>query len=439
MSQENINDIFNDELEEGEIEPENDEEESKEDDEEWGGSEVLIPTNEIISAILGLPTVYIAPTTLPPDPPPQLPQINNRIRRRNEVITTPPPLPNKIYRNQAGKRVIRERSQMYSYLLLKSGDEFHFTEEDGKNIILNEIVEPNRLIRNIISRVPFKLIERLEYLGKFSYDEESESESDEENSKKVQKRYFGNLKELVYAAYIKEWRLRFIFRKVLCLWRMNKMNKSCEKEMDPITLSEPDKEVHIYDWSLKRKFIFDAKSLATLIESKLMYNEYGFPVPMYPRNPKNNVEFTYKQLISIYYQLKNHGELRWGFTTLREYNFNKNRWHMYHKSALTINSIKSSITLLDSSEGRELFTDFIFAKMEELGLKYSNYIFNAYQIAMVRAPTHWYLEKLKSLAISHYEAEHFGHNRTRIINAVCLKIFKKNSFFINDLKAKNII
>ena len=235
MSQENINDIFleDDEIEEGEIEPENDDEETKEDDEEWGGSEVLIPTNEIISAILGLPTVYIAPTILPPEPPPQMPQINNRIRRRNEVITTPPPLPNKIYRNQAGKRVIRERSQMYSYLLLKSGDEFHFTEEDGKNIILNEIVEPNRLIRNIISRVPNKLIERLEYLAKFSYDEESESESDEENSKKIQKRYFGNLKELVYAAYIKEWRLRFIFRRLLCLWRINKMNKSCEKEMDP--------------------------------------------------------------------------------------------------------------------------------------------------------------------------------------------------------------
>jgi hypothetical protein len=112
---------------------------------------------------------------------------------------------------------------------------------------------------------------------------------------------------------------------------------------------------------------------------------------------------------------------------------------MYHKSALTINSIKSSITLLDSFEARELFTDFIFAKMEELGLRHTNYIFNAYQTAMVCVPTHWYLEKLKSLAISHYEAEHFGHNRTRIINAVCLKIFKKHSFFINDLKAKNII
>ena len=437
MSQENINDIFldDDEIEEGELEEDDVDEETKEDDEDWGGSETIIPTNEIIAAVFGLPTVFITPVTIP-DVSTQ-PQINSRIRRRNEIITPPPPHPNKVYRNDAGKRVIRERSQMYSYLLLKSGDEFHFTEDDGKNIILNEILEPNRLIRNIISKLPIRVSERLQYLGKFSYDEESDS--DEENSSKVQKRYFGNLKDLVYTAYIKEWRLRFTFKKLLNMWRIYKMNKSCEKEMDPITLTEPEKEIYVYDWSVKRKFIFDAKSLATLIESKLMYHEYGFPVPMYPRNPKNNVEFSYKQLISIYYQLKAYGELRWGFTTLREYNFNKNRWHMYHKSALTINSIKGSITLLDSFEARELLTDFIFAKMDELGLKHTNYIFNAYQVGMIRDPTHWYLEKLKSVAISHYEAEHFGHNRTRIINAACLKIFKKHSFFINDLKTKNFI
>ena len=136
------------------------------------------------------------------------------------------------------------------------------------------------------------------------------------------------------------------------------MNKTSEKEIDPITLSEPEKEVYIYDWKNKRKFIFDAKSLAILIESKLMYHEYGFAVPQYPKNPKNNVEFSYKQLVSLYNQLKVHGESRWGFTTLREYNFNKNRWHMYHKSALTMNSIRFNISLLDTYEARDLFSDF---------------------------------------------------------------------------------
>jgi hypothetical protein len=330
-------------------------------------------------------------------------------------------------------------------LRLKSGEEFHFAEDDGKNVLVNELVEPNRLIRNIISRVPFRMRDRLEYLGKFksgeddSSDSEDESEEKEDNAKKVTKRYLGDLGNDVLAAYIKEWRLRNIFRRLLICWRVYKMNKSSEKEVDPITLSEPEKEVHVFDWDNRRKFIFDAKSLATLIESKLMYQEYGFPVPMYPRNPKNNVEFSYKHLISIYNQLKTHGELRWGFTTLREYNFNKNKWHMYHRSALTMNSIRGGIMLLDSFDSRELFLDFIFAKMEEIGIRYNTHIYNAYEKAMIRVPNHWYLEKLKSVAMSHFEAEHFGQNRTRGINGACERIFRKQLQFINDLKSKNII
>lgn len=433
MNQQNNHNIF---LEEGEIIEEEaeeaeaeDAEEAEEEEEEWGGveNEVIMPIGlvPIIPPITEHQSIHLSPR-------------RSRIRPRDE--TDSQSHSNKIFRNASGKRVIRERTPLYSYLRLKSGEEFYFTEEDGKKIILNEHIESNRLIRNIISKIPDRLGERLEYLGKFDYEEDSDEEdSEEENSQKVKKRYLGNLKELVYEAYIKEWRLRFLFRRVIVLWRIYKMNKTCEKELDPITLTEPEKEIYVYDWDNRKKFVFDAKSLATLIETKLMYHEYGFPVPMYPKNPKNNVEFSYKQLISLYYQLKTHGELRWGFTTIREFNFNKHLWHMYHKSALTMNAIKANISLLDTIEGRELFLDFIFAKMDELGLNHTQSIFNIYQKAMIRVPNHWYLEKLKSLAISHYEGEHFGQNRTRLINYSCQKIFRKHNVFVTDLKNKRII
>jgi hypothetical protein len=442
MSQdENINDIFIDNDEEGEIIEENqlNEEEGKEDDEDedWGGhqNEIIIPQMEAVAALLGLHPIATQRDFIP-NPPTSSPQ-SRRIRRREEVEMSSTSY--KVFKNAAGKRVVRERTPIHSYLRLKSGEEFNFTEDDGKRILINEIIEPNRLIRNIISKIPQRLVERLEYLSKFDSEEESEDESEEENSKKVQKRYMGNLKELVYEGYIKEWRLRFQFKRMLVLWRIYRMNKSCEKEVDPITLSEPEKEVYLYDWDNKKKFMFDAKSLATMIETKLMYHEYGFPVPMYPRNPKNNVEFSYKQMVSLYYQLKSHGEMRWGFTTIREFNFNKNRWHMYHKSALTINAIKAAILQLDTYEGRDLLLDFIFAKMDELGVAHNTNIFNVYQKAMIRIPNHWYLEKFKCLAIFHYEAEHFGQNRTLSINSRCIKLFKIQKKFFYDLKNKKII
>ena len=413
----NSDDIFNDDNE-----VDNDE---VDDREEGEISEEEENEDVVLNIVIDIPVVV-------------LPQ--RGIRRREDPAFYPG---SKSFRNESGKRIIRDRIPQYTYLRLKSGEEFHFKEDDGNNLLIKDI-ESNRLIKNIISYIPIRVTERIIYLGKFKWDEESESEEEDdeeedENRVKVEKRYVGNLKDAVYTAYIKEWRLRFIFKRVLLLWRVYKMNKVCEKEIDPITLMDPEKEIYLYDWSNKRKFIFDAKSLATLIESKLMYNEYGFPVPQYPRNPKNNVEFSYKHLVSLYYQLKTQGELRWGFTTLREYNFNKNRWQLYHKSALTMNSIKSNISLLDSYEARELFTDFIFAKMDELGLAHTNYIYDAYQKAMISQPQHWYLERLKSLAISHYEAVHFGHNRDIKINALCIKIFRKNNQFIRDLRTKNII
>jgi hypothetical protein len=413
------NNIFSDsEDEDGQIEievvPEIDEESKEE--EEWGGTEsnsIRISEPILIASIMGLHPIQIQPISL----------IGRRRRREEETFE----IQNKTQKNEIGESVKLDKLPIYSYIKVASGEEFYFTEEDSKKVLLNEVAEPNRLIRNIISKIPIPISKRLEYLAEFNAEDSNEI-----------KRYEGDLKEAVLGAYIKEWRLRFLFKRLLIMWRIKKMSKVCEKEVDPITLTEPEKEIYVYDWSVKRKFVFDAKSLATLIETKLLYSEYGFPVPMNPKNPRNNVEFSYKQLLSIYNQLNKCGELRWAFTTFREYDFNRVRWQKYHRSALTMNAIKCSIQLLDSLEGRDLLSDFIFAKMDELGFKYDNYDFNSYQVAMARAPTHWYLERLKSLALLFYESEHFGYINKRV-NLGCINIFKKHADFIRDLKDKKII
>ncbi len=392
-------------------------EDSKEDDAPingvvWGGETII--TNETI-----LPNIIVDLGI-----PIHIPQTNNSpIRRR----TSPNTQSRKYFKSSTGARIIKRNPEFY--IKLNSGEELFFNETDGKTLLLNDILEPSRLIRNIISRVPQRVSERLEYLEKFNDNTEDTEGSEEETS----------LKDKVYTAYIREWRLRFIFKRALILWRTYKMNKNTEREVDPITLCYPEKEVIIYDWDNRKRFSFEAKSISLLIESKLSYQEYGFPVPLFPKNPKTNVEFSYKQLISLYYQIKAFGEIRWGLSTLREYNFNKSRWHLYHKSLLTMNAIKTSITLLDTYDAREMLLDFTFAKMEELGWQYSQYIYSVFQIAVITVPNHWYLERLKALAISHYEAEHLGQLRTRIINAGCLKVFKRLNAFLLDLQNKNII
>ena len=428
---------------------------------------IIVPNVNVALSILNAlispddsPLPPLIPQTPPPtilesiESPPSTPILQTpprRIRQRDEDETIVEQ--NKSLKVTKNKRIIKKRTNQYSYLLLKSGHEFHFNKDDGKHILLTNEMEPNRLIRNIISRVPHTLKDRLKYLAKFDSEEESDSESssdneesdtknndtENQNRKKVEKRYFGNLKELVYTAYIKEERLRFLFKRVLSLWRVHVMDKKCEIGLDPITLAEPVKKVYVYDWPNKKKFVFDAKSLATLIETRLTYQEYGFSMPQFPKNPNNNVEFTPEQLVSIYFQLKDYGELRWGFTTLKEYDFKLNRWVMYHKSALTMNSIRKSISLLDTHEDRELFSDFIFSKLEKLRFRTSVITNNNYITAMIKEPKHWYLEKLKSLAISHYEAEHFGYYVDDYVDDECSKIFQKQAKFFKDLRTRKVI
>jgi hypothetical protein len=326
---------------------------------------------------------------------------------------------------------------------LQSGEEFYFTKLDGKNVLLNERIEPNPWVRKIISVMPSGIKDRLRYLAKFRYGErEEEMNHDVDDTSMIlykKPKLFADVPTQVCSAYIREMKLRTIFRGVLARWRIYHLNKKENEETDPITLLPPVKKVQLYDWKYKKKYIFDANSLATLIESKLLYHEYGFAMPLYPRNPWTNLEFTYYQMISIYYQLQSHGELRWGLITLKQHDFNIKQWQLYHKSALTMKAIRNNINVLDNRDAQDMLEDFIFSKMDEIRMTVTPYIISAYRIAMRQCPYHWYLELWKSLTFQQLEAEHFGQNKYVAIQAASKALLKKQELFLKELIQKGLI
>jgi len=235
-----------------------------------------------------------------------------------------------------------------------------------------------------------------------------------------------------------ELRLRRAMRNVLTRWRIKRMDRAIQEKTDPITLYDPVKEVVLYDMQLKRKFYFDAKSIAIHIETALLYQEGGFAIPMYPRNPWNNLEFTYRQLLSLYLQLRTHGELRWGLSTLRALDFNKSRWQRYHHSAITMRAIHASLFSLESLNARELLEDFIVLSLEKCGnVSEDTIVF--YREAMIRVPHHWYLERWKTLAYQHYEAQHFGMHRSMHLTSACRDLYHKQYSFVKDLVRLGVI
>ena len=335
------------------------------------------------------------------------------------------------------------RNEVSYFFKLSSGEEFYYTEEDIKPTLLHENLEPNPIVRIIIGNMPIGIKNRLNYLAKFRFDEMEEEDSDIDEDEignaiiKNKPRQFDNVCIQVFSAYMKEMKLRAIFRRVWALWKVYRLNKLKEDDMDPITLSPPVKRVILYEPN--KKYVFDATSLATWIESKLHYQEYGFAVPMYPCNPWTNVEFSYIQLISIYYQLKSYGELRWGFITLKQHDFNKKMWSLYHKSALTMKAIRTNLWSLENSDARDMLEDFIFAMFDELRIHTSSRIINAYRQAIRRTPQHWYLEKWKALAFEHLEGEHLGQNRRSNILNASVMLLKKQELFFKELIQSGIM
>jgi hypothetical protein len=319
----------------------------------------------------------------------------------------------------------------YSCVLqLSTGYVLRFKKQDGWNLLLPQWFESNDFVRKIVSRSLRSVAARLCYLSHIM--EEEEGYDDDGNMT------YYDLKEQVMESYLVETRLRNAMRNVLMRWRNYHIDKRHQDIIDPITLSEPEKQIVLYDWSMKRKFIFDAKSLSIHIETALLYHEEGFAIPCYPRNPWTNLDFTYRQLVSIYEQLKIHGELRWGFMTLRQHNFNKSMWHKYHHTSITLKAVQTSLVQLDSANARDLLEDFIIMKINEVE-DVTPFLVNLYRTAIVHVPRHWIIEQWKKAAFHHYESQHFGLNRIGIINRMRDVLLKKQSQLIHELTEEGLI
>ena len=334
--------------------------------------------------------------------------------------------------NERKKRIIKVYKPITNYVKLYSGEELYFNNNKEYKLILTAQLEPNKLIRNIVKRIinnPVK--ERIEYLSKFLIKDKEDND--------ISIKYYVDLRDNVYTAYYREIKLQKIFKNVLNIWRIYRIDKAYVKDIDPITLSEPEKCITIYDVKNKRKYILDGKSLSNSINASLLYYQNAFASPLNPKNPKTNVEFTYSQLVSIYYQLQEKGELKWAFSTLKEANFNVYRWNIYNKSQLSINAIKCEINKLDTYDGKELLLDFIITKLEEYDMHPTELVTKAYEVGINKVPNHIYLQKLKPIAIIHYEAIQYNLNMSGTIKAACLKIFKGQNKFIRDLIATNVL
>lgn len=293
-----------------------------------------------------------------------------------------------------------------------------------KPLIMREQEEPDELIRMLL-RQHKRIFSLVEFL-KSPYPQEEENR--EINEEYIKRRNY------LFAAFIKEKRLKIAFTKLLQLWRIYNLDKKFIPCDDIITLAPIRKPVYIYDFTAKQKFVFEASSIANLIKTSMLYYEQYFAAPKYQKNPYTNTDFKYQQLVSIYYQVLAHGIMNWALSTYREYDFYLPRWSTYHKPHITMNAIKNEVCKLETQEGRELLVDFIINKIEEIsGIFVSDHIIKLYEYAVIYMGEHCYIQRFKNIAITHFEAEHFKLPLRLSINMLCAPLIEYNPKFINEI------
>ena len=167
----------------------------------------------------------------------------------------------------------------------------------------------------------------------------------------------------VKAIYIMLFRFSTYMKKLVKMWRINKIMKNQKNTVDIVTMDPPKKPVYVVDHKQKCCYVYEAKTIIRTIENRLYVSDYMFPNPQIPINPLSNQKLKMGQLISIYNQCKAHGEFSWVFDRLRNCNFSVAIFSVRFKQALKIEAINQFFKL-DTVGLRDTVIDYFSSQAE---------------------------------------------------------------------------
>lgn len=214
------------------------------------------------------------------------------------------------------------------------------------------------------------------------------------------------IKDQIYELYIYEMRVRWQLKRLLMLWRVYKLNKKAEPIIDLVTLQHIEKPVYIYDRS--RRYTFEAKTLSQTISSSLLHQSGSFAHPLDPKNIYTNKQFTYSQLVSIYYQLQSYGYMSWVIGLLKDADFRINRFMTINYRLLTLKAIKYQLDKTDTEDSIEMIINFVESVSDTIGFNLTDRKRNILTAALEVIPNHPVTAGLRCLTYADIEADIMG-------------------------------
>uniref|UniRef100_A0A6C0AP92 Uncharacterized protein n=1 Tax=viral metagenome TaxID=1070528 RepID=A0A6C0AP92_9ZZZZ len=203
--------------------------------------------------------------------------------------------------------------------------------------------------------------------------------------------------------YLMERKFRGIFRRLLCRWRIKRIDAKPQDLIDPITFMPIEQLVTVYDMEQRRKYCFDALTLVKCVTKDLFRQQYTIPSPQMPKNVVTNKPFKFQQLISLQRQLAYLPQATY-LSYFRKVGFCLNQWRLYMGRTLRLSAIKEELHDTRSFDGKEMLGDFIKDTMVEIGMVLTDHFEQVIIDAIEWYPDNPLLARLRHLCFLSHEA-----------------------------------
>jgi hypothetical protein len=190
----------------------------------------------------------------------------------------------------------------------------------------------------------------------------------------------------------KDQRLQQLFRHFIQLWLYKKYRGRLLNTEDPVTLSEPEKEITLFDVRSRGTYRYEAKPLLKYMESELSYTSWLFPEPKHPKNSLNNLQFTEGQRIKIYHVLKSYGYTSWILEAYMKCQWDLVNFRDIYLTPLKLEGLKSLIRNPSSEELQTLLYEFIEDHYNYHDITFGSYL-HILQWAILNHPDDPYIKE----------------------------------------------
>ena len=194
--------------------------------------------------------------------------------------------------------------------------------------------------------------------------------------------------------------LRWKFKRFFTMARIKRFPRL--NDQDPITLEPFNQPISVPMFSLRKTYVFEAKSFAKFSHKQLLTNDGHIPTPVYPKNPLTNEEFPLGQLISLFTQCKRLGYTSWTMESFVRSRFELARLLVLQHKSLRLHALRATMANRKSWDCIDTVYDFIRSQHLANNVPFQKLM---YKWALSYANTCPRIETWRRLCIKWYELD----------------------------------